>query len=240
MSKKRGTHGPVYNHRDAPGPQKLVRGEPARIEAITDHIEKHVGPVAQVFHEQLSPIVHVDVHHVAPSPRRPFHTLVTSGMSERPMTVPKGAELCRRAELFLLLRPEWQVSMEAFKDENNYWPMRLLKDLARLPHEHQTWLGPGHTVTNGMPPEPYAPSAAYCGALLTNPLSLGADFETLQTAGGERINFWQVLPLYAEEMDLKVKHGADALLDLLNRYRVPDIIAPHRRNACHDPARIVH
>ena len=65
----------------------------------------------------ISDLVHIDVHWVQPTPKRPYHTLVTSGMSDKPMTVPAGAEHLRFAELMLCLPPEWQMSMEAFKQE---------------------------------------------------------------------------------------------------------------------------
>ena len=40
-----------------------VAGDPELIDAITAHIEKHLGPVEQVFHEIVSPTVHVDLWH---------------------------------------------------------------------------------------------------------------------------------------------------------------------------------
>lgn len=61
------------------------------IEAISDHIEKHIGPIDNVWHELISDLVHLDVHQVAPTPDRPWWTLATSGMSDIPMSVPEGA-----------------------------------------------------------------------------------------------------------------------------------------------------
>ncbi len=47
------------------------------------------------------------------------------------------------AELMIDLPPEWLVQDD---DENNYWPIRWLKILARLPIDSDTWLGYGHTI----------------------------------------------------------------------------------------------
>ena len=48
--------------------------------------------IGVVFHEIVSDVVHIDLLHVPPRRERPFHTLVTCGMSVRPMNVPQDAE----------------------------------------------------------------------------------------------------------------------------------------------------
>jgi hypothetical protein len=122
-------------------PFELAVGGSEHIPALESHIEAHVGKVDWVFHELLSDAVHIDVHHVAPSTERRFHALVTTGMSDRPMSVPQGCEQFRFAELVVLLPPEWPASQDHFGDESVYWPVRFLKYLARLPHKYDTWLG---------------------------------------------------------------------------------------------------
>src|SRR5690606_27736593 len=81
--------------------------------------------------------------------------LVTSGMSDLPMSVPEDAGCPGFAELMVTLPAGWKLDQASFQDENWYWPVRLLKSLARLPHKHATWLGFGHTVPNGHPAGPY-------------------------------------------------------------------------------------
>jgi hypothetical protein len=39
----------------------LATGE-EHIEAISAHLERHLGPVSGVFHEIISDLVHIDVH----------------------------------------------------------------------------------------------------------------------------------------------------------------------------------
>lgn len=46
----------------------------------------------------------------------------------------------------LFLPENWPTSSDAFKDDKYYWPIKLLKQLARFPHEYNTWLGYGHTI----------------------------------------------------------------------------------------------
>ena len=130
------------------------------IDEISDHIEKHVGKIHMVFHELVSDQVHIDVHWVKPTTERPFHTLVTSGMSDKPMHSPQGVDDCDYAELSICLPQDWKVSEEDFEDEKNYWPIRWLKFLARFPHEYNTRLFQGHTIPNGDPATPFAENKA--------------------------------------------------------------------------------
>lgn len=121
-------------------------GDPSLIEAVSAHIGQHIGPVETVLHELASDDLHIDVHIVPPAPGRPYHALITSGMSERAMRVPEGSESYRYAELCMLLDPSWPLSNDRLDDADIYWPIRVLKDTARFPHEANTWLSLGHTT----------------------------------------------------------------------------------------------
>lgn len=200
------------------------------VTAIGEHVVKHVGPVTDVFHERVSDIVPIDVLVIAPDEGRPFTTLVTCGMSERPMRVPLEnpddlgliPEL-RYAELLLALPPEWPVTPAAFEDEANYWPVRWLKRLARLPHQMGGWLGLGHTVPNGDPPRPLAPNLGFAGWLIDEPVRLPAEVQKLRVAD-RAINFYAAVPLTGPEMDFKVRNGGSALAQLLDRAKVSELI----------------
>lgn len=202
------------------------------IEAIGAHIERHLGPVSGVFHEIISDLVHIDVHVVPATEQFPYLRLVTSGMSDLPMTVPDevDADVPRYMELMVTLPADWPISQDAFEDERNYWPVRLLKGLARLPHEYDTWLGFGHTIPNGHPSEPYAPGVGFDGAIVLPPVTTPEDFAELALEDGKVISFMTIIPLYPEEMDLKLKKGAEALLDRFHAKNIQDVIEPGRVN----------
>jgi hypothetical protein len=220
---------PIYRYPEGPSDWAPPQGEMC-LEQISDHIEKHIGKVDSVFHEIISDAVHIDVHHVPPTPERPFHTLVTSGMSDLPMNVPEEADAPRHLELMVTLPENWQVSQEAFEDECFYWPVRMLKFLARFPHKYNTWLGWGHTIPNGDPPNGYAPNTQLCGAIILPSLHTPADFFTLEIDPKKTIHFFSVVPLYEEEMNLKLRSGSDALLDRFDRHGINDLISLNRKN----------
>ena len=79
---------PVYRHTPRDREFEPAFGDQRAIEAIGRHVGRYVGKVRHVFHETISDLVHIDVHLVPPQPNRDFVTLVTSGMSDRPMDVP--------------------------------------------------------------------------------------------------------------------------------------------------------
>jgi hypothetical protein len=230
---------PIFRHEEREREFQLAFGDEDSIERIVAHIEQHIGSVAGVFHELLSDLVHVDIYNVAPTAERPYHTLVTSGMSDLPMTTPEGTELPRYSELILSLPPDWPLTEEAFAEERNYWPIRLLKTLARLPHEYQTWLGFGHTVPhNGDPAEPYADNTELCCALLFQPLLFTKEVISLKIDDDKTIWFYSVVPLYQEEMDLKLKKGSDALFKLLVAQKVNELVDIKRKNVCKKSRRL--
>lgn len=221
----------IYRHEHRSRDFELATGNEVHIEAISDHIEAHIGPIEMVFHEIISDLVHIDVHWVAPTDERPVHTLITSGMSDRPMVVPDECKEFELAELMVTLPADWELSQESFEDENNYWPIRLMKMLARLPHEYETWLGVGHTVPNSDPPEPYASRNKFSCALIMPPLTVPDEFHELQVDEGV-INFYSIIPLYDEETNYKLQNGLDALLDKFDEADVGEVIDIGRQNAC--------
>jgi hypothetical protein len=220
---------PVAHYRDGP---KSFAPPPENLgtERIARHIERYLGPVEAVFHEFVSDAVHIDVHWVKPTPARPLHFLVTSGMSDRAMNVPAKVEAPHRIELVVTLPERWAIGDEAFANENWYWPVRQLKTLARFPHKYDSWLGEGHTVTNGDPPQPLAPSTRLCGAILLAPRSVPKAFTVLRVDAATTIHFLAVIPVYDEEMMLKTRAGAAALSERLRAHGTGDIVEPTRPN----------
>ena len=197
--------------------------------AIEQHIKNTFGEFENVFHELVSPDIHVDICVVPPSEERDYYTLVTMGMGAHRMNVPEElAEYkLERAELAIALPPDWKLDEESLKDERWYWPIGLLKVLARLPISSDTWLGFGHTMDKQ---SPFAEDTELCGALLVGPQDVvwnGGEVCTLPS--GEEVNFYQVIPLYRNEMEYKLEHDADALLEKMAG--ISFVVNPTRQNA---------
>lgn len=227
-----GAGDPVYRYSDEDAPNKFefAIGDSENIQRITYHVEQHCGKVDSVLHEIMSDLVHIDIHFVRPTPERNFHTLVTSGMSDRPMLAPEQVAERQFAELMLSLPPEWPLDDESLKAGRNYWPIYLLKMLARFPHKYNTWLWWGHTMPNGDPPEPYADNTQLCCALLLSPVRAEEGFGSLRIDDEKTIHFFSIIPLYKEEMELKLAKGTEALLEGFDKRGVTELLDPKRAN----------
>ena len=198
------------------------------MEAVEGHIQQYFGKFENVFHELSSPDIHVDICVVPPSEERDYYTLVTMGMGAHRMNVPEElAEYkLERAELAIALPGNWKLKHEDLKDERWYWPIRLLKTMARLPIVSDTWLGFGHTMDNE---DDFAKDTKLCAAILTGPQDTEDGSEVCILPSGEEVNFYQVIPLYRDELEYKLAHDADALLGKMNG--ISFVVEPDRQDA---------
>jgi hypothetical protein len=223
---------PIYRHTPRDREFEPAIGDQRTIDAISRHVGRYVGPVAHVFHELVSDLVHVDVHLVPPQPNHDFVTLITTGMSGRRMTLPPDCDAPAYAELLICLPGDWPLEQADFKDEANFWPIRLMKQLARLPHEYDTWLGFGHTVPNGDPPEPFDNSTKLCCALIVPPTLFDERFDQLALSDDKVVQFYAIVPLYREEMVFKLRHGTEELLRRFTAAGICELLDPARPNVC--------
>jgi hypothetical protein len=198
------------------------------LRVLEAHIEKHFGPYRNVFHEIESPDIHVDIAVIEPSPQRNYYTLITMGMGARKMKTPPDLEDMDRAEIMVCLPPDWDL--DKLNDERWYWPVRWLKILARLPINEDAWLGWGHTIPNG---EPFADNTRLSAILLLNPGAFGAEAAYCRLPNGERVNFYQMIPLYEEETQFKIKNNVQILLNFLDREAL-EYVHIDRENICDD------
>jgi hypothetical protein len=220
---------PIYRYPESGKGFEFAIGDTESIALIEGHIEKFAGKPKTVYHEIISDKVHIDVHFVAPSERRPYHTLITSGMSNLPMKAPEQYKQFCYAELMLCLPPDWPLTDNDFKLLANYWPVGLLKYLARMPHQFDTWFHHSHSIPNGDPAEPYA-NTGFCCALLGHPRQFPPEFEQLKISAEKTIHFCSVVPIYPEEMDLKLKKGAEALWERFDKAGISELLDVRRKN----------
>ncbi|MDE6731313.1 MAG: suppressor of fused domain protein [Oscillospiraceae bacterium] len=198
------------------------------LDAVEGHIKEFFGDFPTVFHEVTSKDIVIDIACIPPSEERNYYTLVTIGMGAHAMNIPEALpfeENCR-AELMICLPPDWKLGESA---EEWFWPISLLKDLAKLPINTDSWLGWGHSVDHrGF----VAPNTGFVGSFLMFPEDApnSADFCTLPN--GDRVNFFEVVPLYREELMFKIANGTRELLEKLKG--VNHVVDINRPNTCED------
>ena len=192
----------------------------------------------RVYREIESEFLHVDVFVMKAPTKKDFHVIYTTGMSAMPMKLPQEFlpqyQALERAELLLFLPAEWDIltGYETDKDVPEYlwWPVKLMKYLARFPHEYETWLGWGHTLPNSADFVPYDDSTKLCGVMLG---ALQENISLMRAEDGTQINLYCVMPLYKEEMEYQKTAGTEALMQKLaglNGFGM--IVFPDRPNVC--------
>ena len=202
--------------------------EQDELECIDEHIKTHFGDFANVFHELISPDIHLDIALIDPTPERNYYTLVTMGAGAHIMNLPQDApqDELGRAEYLICLPPDWNIEDD---DETWYWPIRWLKIMGRLPIEQNTWLGYGHTVPSG---GPVAENTNFRCMMLANPGNFDADAGECILPNGDWVNFYKIIPIYENEMEFKLENDADELIELLYEAEYLETVDIFRPSVC--------
>jgi len=193
---------------------------------VRSHIEAHLGPIEHIVREKVQSKIQIDIQIVAPASNRNHFTLVTSGMSDQPMTTPINLHQYRFAELYMHVPSNWHYG-------SNHpivtWPIDLLLKLAQLPHTTASWLGYGHSISI----DDLAPSSnptAFTGVLLASSILEHECFQTLQASLGKRIHFYNVCPLLNDELELVQQTGPTYMEDLLISQGLTGAFDVHRQS----------
>lgn len=226
----------VISESIAPRPFQAAIGDSNTLDAVEKYIDTHLDGDGFVFHELASDLIHLDVHLVPPGRRSKGWTLLTSGMSDLPMPKAEEFGVPAFAELMLRLPASWMPKsprgtvVKPNLTANHRWPVSVLKNLARMPHDCDSALGFGHTICFTDPPAPLRPGVPFVGAMLLPPVHLGESAFAMQTKDGRDVQVYSVHLLLADEMEFKLKHGTDAMLDLFDKVGHSDIVNPKRRS----------
>ncbi|WP_109471707.1 suppressor of fused domain protein [Ornithinimicrobium cavernae] len=230
---------PLFRHdQDAVAPDAPAPRDPVRRAACVAHLTEFLGDAYTVLTERVSTGIQLDLLVFRPTEAVPHVTIVTAGMSDLPMNTPPGLR-GDRLELMLGVPAAWPgidpLDADLLADPTSYWPIRLLKDLARIPSTYDSFLTWGHTVVDDESAL-FPPGSPYSGAIVGPPVGYPADLMRAQTPVGE-VEVLAVFPLTPEEMAYKVAvpGGGDALLDRLMDARVRAVVQHNRPSAVPGP-----
>lgn len=206
---------------------------PNSVEVIDNHLDQFFDESDEinVFDEIKSEIIHRDIYFIEANEDRPFHILLSCGMSALPMNVPENIDSSEYAEVMFLLPKEWNMNFESFKDERNYWPIRLMKAIMMSPHENNSWFGFGHTFQfSDM--EEFAEGVGFNSVMLAHSIELSEEFTTISLEDNKQIDIYTLIPLYPEELEFKKQNSAGELLDKFNKNGIEEVLKIGRKNVC--------
>ena len=93
-------------------------------------------------------------------------------------------------------------------------------------------VNPAVSNPNGEPPSPFAEDTRLCCSLLVPPVRVPSELYDLELSDGRTINFYAIVPLYPEELQLKLTKGTSALLDRFDCEGISELLDPRRVNTC--------
>lgn len=178
---------------------------------VSAFIDRTFGEYEFVFHEIASPDIHLDIAVIPPSEERNYYTLCTIGAGAHRMQIPENVRLqylvAEYAELLIYLPADWDFSEDALNDARNYWPIRLLKDFARMPINTHSWMSWGHTLSSAGN-APFAAGVPYNSAILLYPQPDVKEEVSCPLSTMRSVNFYQVFPLSEEELGYMLQQTA--------------------------------
>lgn len=210
-----------------------VEEAPNMLMALDYHIDRFFSNEdVIVWKDKRNDDLRIDIFHIKPNEERNYNLLLTFGMSRLPMNVPAGMEPFRYGELAIILPEDWDLSTEGLKNPDNYWPVLWLKNLARIPVQHNTWLCYGHSIPNGDPSRQIA-NTEFEGVVIMDSATLPEEFQEMKL-GEESLYIYTVVPVYPEEMEYKMKYKIGGLRDAFADARIPDIVWVDRPTSVSD------
>lgn len=192
---------------------------------IENYINLMFGESTEVMHEIFSPDIHVDIALVPPADGRNYYTLVTMGMGAYQMKVPDflAKEKFNRAELIIRLPEDWDIKSA---DAKWYWPIYALKSIARIPVNQNCFLTFGHTFDFG---NPFAENVKFSAVGLDFAFD---DVRPCPLPNGDNVVFYNVIPIYKEEMAFRFEHSANDFLDIFTDEDLHGALNINRKNRC--------
>lgn len=189
------------------------------------HYEKMLGKPAFVWHVDTALLPHIDVYLYEPSTERNYYTLLTSGMSDARMSVPKEVSgVAARAEIIQYVA---HVDVGTAKVEPP-WFVQSMFSLARFPFAYRTWLSYAHTVPNGEPAVPFTQGSLLTTAFFMEPVFEPTAFRRELTIGDEPVDLLWLGFITEAELQFKLQYGQAALLAAFRERHYPQLLDVYR------------
>ena len=193
-------------------------------ETLFEFLQSHFGEY-EIIKDEEEGFPKIDLAVFKPTEKRNNYIISTIGMGyvvNQNMPQELLDQRYGRMEFLVALPSDWDIYSE---EEEYSWPLEWLKLLAKWPFRSDVWLWWGHTIPCG---SPFAKNTKLFCMFLTNPTEYAEDF-SVTLNNGDIVTFLQLLPIYEEEMEYKLKYGAEGLLKLFGE-NFSNVINIKRKN----------
>lgn len=170
------------------------------IEVLQDFISEHFGEIETIGHESKGDKLHIDLAYVVPTDNQPYYTICTIGAGAKRLKLPDEDRIEKQVpeyvEYVIHLPPSWNCLEEGFDKEENWWPIRMLKEIARMSLDFKDFY-PWVNVVVGWNTE--LPEVNVRGALFDWPLPDMENMTLCNLPTGASVAFIQIIPITKEE-----------------------------------------
>lgn len=224
LTKRRDEVAKYLRLKGAKTPEELGIGDGSS--ELVAHLETYLGHTKTLTLQETIPCNPPITIHRATNRDLDDMLLVTEGMSSLPMKSSDGKT--HYVELVMKLPPKWPLTDKGLKKSKNFWPIDWLCRAAIYPHQKGLlWNFEYTVIANGDPPQPFDADTQLCCLLLMH--DPDGTICSMERSDGTVVEFYFVVPIYAEERDLLESEGLDELETRFSDHWI-DTLDPHRVN----------
>lgn len=180
---------------------KLLRKK--KFKDVKEYISNKIGNVHLLIPSQTLDDLDIEIIIVEPTKEKPFYTLVTNGLSNYEMKIPKYIETNSFCELVIYLPADWRILNPNI---NYYWPIKSLFELAAKIVKNQGWVSFSSIINLN---RKVADNCSFNAFLFVT----GIDDEAL--INDKYVSFYSLIPVYDEEVIYAKQYGNESLFDKL-------------------------
>lgn len=199
---------------------------------VKNHIEKHFGEIDNVFTEKITEEYFIEIYHIAPTKNRFYHKLITYGVSSTKVNEDKEFQSAKFVELIVFLPTSWYAGKNNGKDIKIGWPYKMLKEISQKLILKSSYPWYRLSNTNLERSLPVADNTKQCGFIPLQPTLVNPNFNNLNIGHDKVINFFNIVPLYEEEINFRITRGIKAFEKKFYGNGETELIDINRKNVC--------
>ncbi|GAA0178538.1 suppressor of fused domain protein [Clostridium sediminicola] len=196
-----------------------------------NHIEKYLGEIDNVFQEKITEDYYLNIYHIPPTKNGFYHKLVTYGVSDTKLEKDKDFHNSKYVELIICLPPSWYRGENHMKDIRFGWPYKWLIEISKQLILESSYPWYGFNI-NKRRTYPVANNTKQCGFVPLQPTLANPAFSKCNIGEDKYINFFNIVPLYEEEMKFRINRGIKAFEKKFYGNGITELIDVNRKNVC--------
>lgn len=203
-----------------------------------DYQQAHQAILAAVYREEEQPTCRklldiagappIVVYVAPPSQEAPWQAIFTVGLSDR--CLPSQIDDLAAMELRMVLPPDWPLDAKSLADPRWNWPIEQLKKIAAEIRDYSRLPDRPILFPNGDPPQPLSAETQLCGWVC-----MVHEGWAIQTADYRWIDFYDLVPIYAEEAEWIRQSGDEEFASQMYERGLPIYLTLDRPNIAFPP-----